>query len=126
MPPFRQILLIDDDNITNFLNKKLLQKLQLSDDIVITLNGEEALHYLHNCTNMPELILLDINMPIMNGFEFLEASENLIFNGRRKVKVFMLSTSTNTLDLNQLKKYKISGYINKPLTIEKLETVWRK
>jgi CheY-like chemotaxis protein len=123
MSQFQQILLIDDDTITNFLNKKLLEKHLLTEDIVVALNGEEALHHLKNSKKSPELIFLDINMPVMNGFEFLETYEKLTFPDQKESKIFVLTTSNHHIDLLKIKHYKVAGYINKPLTLEKLKAV---
>ncbi|HTF82674.1 MAG TPA: response regulator [Cytophagales bacterium] len=120
-------LLIDDDDINNFLNKRLINKLKISHDVKVVLNGAEALKFIDElCTEgkeCPELILLDINMPVMNGFEFLKAYDKLEFANKPNVKVVMLTTSSNPYDLEKLHEYKVSGFINKPLTEENLMEV---
>jgi CheY-like chemotaxis protein len=77
VPKLRCTLLVDDDT-TNYLNRKLLEKLEVTDQVMVALNGKEALQVLEEqCTeasqSCPALVFLDINMPQMNGFEFLSA-----------------------------------------------------
>jgi CheY-like chemotaxis protein len=125
MRKLNHILLVDDDTINNFINEKLLKKLDLSHKISVTLNGEEALTFLKNVcqdpATCPELILLDINMPVMDGFEFLERYKNLSFPNKGSVIIVMLTTSTNPNDTEKLNQAGISGYINKPLTEDKIK-----
>lgn len=117
-------LLVDDDEITNFLNKRLINKLQISDEVRVVINGAEAIKFIEEQSKegkeCPELILLDINMPVMNGFEFLTAYDTLKFDNKENVKVIMLSTSSNPSDLEKLQQHKVSGFINKPLTEKNL------
>jgi len=86
------------------------------------MNGEEALDFIKNNTEdiHPELILLDINMPVMDGFEFLQEYNKVDFNGKLKPHIIMLTTSTNPTDVDKVKKSDITGYINKPLTESKI------
>jgi response regulator of citrate/malate metabolism len=118
------ILLIDDDSITNFINERLIKKLNVTNEVKITMNGEEGIHYIQNLCNKgelcPELILLDINMPVMNGFEFIRAFENLNIPNKDKVKIIILTTSKNAKDVDLLKSLGNFEFINKPLTEEKL------
>jgi CheY-like chemotaxis protein len=121
------VLLIDDDAISNFLNTRLLREMQVAQDIKVTLNGEEALRFLQRekAANrpFPELILLDINMPVMNGFEFLEAFREVANENNNSV-VIILTTSTNTRDFEQLKQYEeVEVYLSKPLTDENLQYI---
>ena len=70
------VLLVEDDRITNFLNERLLRKLNITESIKVATNGEEALQYLEKTEAsgkpLPDLIFLDINMPVMDGLEFLQ------------------------------------------------------
>ena len=122
-----QVLLIDDDSITNYLNKRVIEKSGLSKEIVIALNGSEALKILtDNCNNRgicPELIFLDINMPIMSGLEFLEEYEHMDFANKPNVVLYLLTTSTHIRDMDKIKGYKVTGILNKPLTADKLDEV---
>jgi CheY-like chemotaxis protein len=125
MPKVNCILLIDDDNINNFINERLIRKLNVTNEVKIALNGEDGLEYIKkNCSDdhksCPELILLDINMPVMNGFDFIRAFENLSIKNKSKVKIIILTTSRNNKDVEILKSLGNFEFINKPLTEEKL------
>ena len=119
------VLLVDDDGVTNFINNRLLKKLNLTDCIQTAINGKEGLKYLaeyakSNENTCPELIFLDLNMPVIDGFEFLDEFNKLTFANKEKVKVIILTTSTHQKDINQIVSQKSIGYINKPLTEEKV------
>jgi CheY-like chemotaxis protein len=126
MPKVNCILLIDDDSINNFINERLIRKLNVANEIKIALNGEDGLAYItKRCSNndgssCPELILLDINMPVMNGFDFIRAFENIDIKNKSKVKIIILTTSRNQKDVEILKSLGNFEFINKPLTEEKL------
>jgi CheY-like chemotaxis protein len=126
MRKLNHILLVDDDNINNFINEKLLKKLDCAHKTSIATNGEEAILLLNNiCKDnlCPELILLDINMPVMDGFEFLERYKELNFPNKQSIIIVMLTTSTNPNDTDRLNKTGAAGYISKPLTEQKLTEV---
>jgi CheY-like chemotaxis protein len=124
------ILLVDDDEATNFLNQRVIRKADINAEVQVATNGREALEFLTNAgkfshlPTLPEagLIFLDINMPGMNGWEFLEAYKNLPEDQTRRIRVLMLTTSINpdeekkAIDIPEVK-----GFIHKPLTQEKLE-----
>lgn len=120
-------LLVDDDSINNFINERLLKKLNLAHETKIVLNGEEAVKYIRERTGegkaCPELILLDINMPVMDGFEFLQAYQKMDIPNKTSVVIVMLTTSTNPNDTERLNNSGVAGYINKPLTEQKLTDV---
>jgi CheY-like chemotaxis protein len=121
------VLLIDDDEPTNFLNNMFIEEAGCSAHIEIKQGGEEALEYLArsqqsagNAAPHPDLIFLDINMPAMDGWEFLDKFKALK-NKSDKIIIIMLTTSLNPDDV--IRAYKIpevSGFENKPLTTEKI------
>jgi CheY-like chemotaxis protein len=121
MPVLPRILLVDDDYTTNFLNTKLLQHVDANAQVLTALNGQEALNLLG--TYCPGLILLDINMPVMDGFAFLEAYQHLPGIQQQGVVVVMLTTSVNPRDLARLQGLPIAGFLSKPLTQEKMTQV---
>jgi len=115
---FEKVLLVDDDLLTNTLNERLIQKGGLGKEVVITTNAQQALEYLEShLEDPPDLIFLDVNMPGMNGFEFLEAFQTTYRHLMSSV-IMMLTTSVNSDDLNKARKYEgVSEYINKPLSL---------
>ena len=122
-------ILVDDDWLTIYINKINLEHFGNADKIVSIMNGKEAVEYITNiykdiqgkCT--PVIVLLDINMPAMDGFEVLDAlvefSEDLFY----KIKIYMLSSTQYPKDLERIKSYPNVDFIPKPLSIEKLEAM---
>ena len=121
-----KIILIDDDPIVNFYNEDLLSGMQISTEILVFERAEEALLYLKEETAPSEkvksLIFLDINMPGMNGFEFLRAYKSLDEINKVDIVVCMLTTSLNAHDKERVTSLEIvSSYISKPLDEQKVE-----
>ena len=116
------ILLIDDSPSDNFIHRKVIEHAGLNMETVIKHDGEQAMNYLrdtHGTHKYPSLIFLDINMPKMNGWEFLEAFNQLPEQDKQAYVVTMLTTSMNPQDHEKADKYDlVSDYINKPLTQE--------
>ncbi|NJB70036.1 CheY-like chemotaxis protein [Saonia flava] len=124
----KSILLIDDDKATNFVHKIVIKKADCIENVVVAENGQEALEYLHTTQNVsppePNIIFLDINMPVMNGWEFLEEYEKLNTNEQGDIILIMLTTSLNPDDLKKANGFSsISGYRNKPLTVEMIDEI---
>lgn len=122
------ILLIDDDEPTNFLNEMVINHSGLAEKVVPTQGGREALEYLKSTENgkhpQPDLILLDINMPAMNGWEFLEEYKKLSPEQQGKIVVIMLTTSLNPDDMDKANRIEeVKDFLNKPLTVEALESM---
>jgi CheY-like chemotaxis protein len=112
------VLLVDDDKTTNFLNRLLLEDLGLAEQILVAENGREALRVIEAQSASgicPALIFLDINMPVMNGFDFLEAYAKLDFAQKDSIIIVMLTTSLNPKDLARLEQFPLHGFLNKPL-----------
>lgn len=110
------ILLIEDDYLDVENVKRELAKLQLDHTLKIVHNGQEGIDYLTNVRNqVPDLILLDINMPRMNGFEFLRIIKN--YHNFKNIKVYGISTSSEEYDKIVLKSLGVDGYIVKPLRL---------
>ncbi|APU69489.1 MAG: response regulator [Bacteroidota bacterium] len=107
------ILLIEDDFIEVMKLKRAISSLSLNHNLLEAKNGEEALEVLQNTANLPDIILLDLHMPKMNGIEFLEilkADEQL-----RQIPAIILTTSSNRKDLLECYRTGIAGYVIKPL-----------
>jgi CheY-like chemotaxis protein len=121
MQQIKSVLLIDDDPASNYIAQLLLRKSGAVEEITVAANGQEALDYIVqqcNGNDYPNLILLDINMPQMDGFEFMEQFQQLPIAA--SIRVAVLSSSVSTKDLKTASDYKIKDFINKPLTKEKL------
>ena len=115
------VLLVDDDESTNFLHRRIIEKTGLAERVVIKETGLQALEYLRSMENgvhpQPELILLDINMPVMNGWEFLKEYRQMDAEQQGKIVVVMLTTSINPDDQAKANALgMISDFKNKPLT----------
>lgn len=123
--PSKNILLIDDDPVTNVINRRILEK-YFNYKIVVYTNANEALEQLKQwlfveTTLLPEIIFLDIDMPDMNGWEFLEELQMLPGTVLEKCRVIILSSSIDFEDIERSKTYKVvRDFISKPLTADKL------
>jgi CheY-like chemotaxis protein len=121
------ILLIDDDNITNFLNKKIILNSGLADSIEAFDSGNEAIKYIHDILDgmlskeVPDLILLDIMMPVMDGFDVLDELQKLPAATRENMRVIMLSSSLDKRDQERAMGYDmVTDFLSKPLTIKNI------
>lgn len=116
------ILLIDDDDATNFINKMMLEESECVEHIDVLKNGQLAIDYLLNDSNpTPDIVFLDINMPVMDGWEFIEEYKTLDEAKKAKILMFMLTTSLNPNDISRAEKIvDINGFVRKPLTQKKL------
>lgn len=123
-------LIIDDDATTNYLHQRLLRKMGICDRIRAFEDGKQAFDYLYNICNknyeagnddyfQPELILLDINMPVMGGFAFLELYSKFEACFREGILLVLLTDSSDPHDAQVAEKYAVH-YLKKPLTQEKL------
>jgi len=133
MKKINSILLIDDDMATNFISKMLIKKADITDNIITALNGRQALDYLTNSgeyenENMlfptPMLILLDINMPVMDGWEFAKEFQELNEAQKGNSIIIMLTSSQNPDDKAKAINYpSITGFQNKILTMGALNLI---
>ncbi|MCB9230824.1 MAG: response regulator [Bacteroidia bacterium] len=120
------ILLVDDDETTNFFHKYILEGIHVANDIMEAMNGEEALAILSNpdLREKVDLVFLDMNMPIMNGFEFLDKCNNLPDKESLSCPVMMLTSSNHQADRTKASTYtNLTGYYTKPLTREMVESI---
>lgn len=122
----KNVLLVDDDQIFNLLNQKTLQMLGVVGEIHVARNGSEALElinqYYIGSRALPEVILLDLNMPIMDGFGFIEAFHKLNIPNIENTLIIVVTSSDNPADMKRAKELGITNYLTKPLS----ETALRK
>ena len=129
MKKLNTILLIDDDAPTNFFNKIIIKKANCAEQVDVTQNGLIALEYIKANYNenkpQPDLILLDINLPGMNGWEFLEEYSKLEFVDEISTTIIiMLTTSLNPSDMEKANSIKVvNGFANKPFSTNALEEI---
>lgn len=120
----QRILIIDDDPVNNMINQRLIKKFNSNFEIETVMDATKALDKLENEPDTrPDLILLDINMPVMNGWEFLEAvrEKNL------SIVVVMLSSSIDKHDRSKSSSYPVVvDYLIKPLSIQRLQEVFER
>ena len=127
---YKVVMLIDDNEIDNLINQKMIEASSISDNIFTHTGARSAIEFLKNVEKMsvgeksflPDLIFLDIDMPLMDGFQFLEEFEKLSDKVKEHCRIVMLTSSINPQDLSKAKKSTfVKKYINKPLTQENLE-----
>lgn len=128
MAPYSCVMLIDDNEIDNIINEKIIEANQFADRILIFQTGQEALDYLaeqaQQADELPEIVFLDINMPIMDGFQFLDEFEKMPESVTSKCKVIMLSSSISPRDIDRAASRKhVKKYLNKPLNSRYLEAI---
>ncbi|WP_343533684.1 response regulator [Pedobacter sp.] len=118
------LLVIDDDDINIFIISKIVEKTGYDVEICAKHNGQLAIDYIKDLVDsqqaLPQLVLIDINMPILNGWEFIEAFEALDLKATNDM--YMLSSSVYENDIEKAKSYKsVKGFISKPLSIDRLK-----
>jgi len=124
------ILLVDDDEINNFISIKLIKKALIYTEINACLDGSYAINELleiqdRNPDDLPDYILLDINMPIMNGWEFLDEYKRLGIDPLGKSKIYIISSSVFSNDINKAKSYDlVKDFISKPLNVDKIKELF--
>ncbi|WP_420578400.1 response regulator [Ekhidna sp.] len=117
----KRIVLIDDDSTTNYLNKLIIERAALVDEVLTFESGQEALDYFRRNKSDEDvsLVLLDINMPVMNGWQFLDQYQ--ASNGSESNKIVLLSSSINPADKQMAdKKKSVLDFKSKPLSVEML------
>lgn len=121
----KNVLLVDDDSIFQMLGTKALQRVGVNDTRISKAhNGKQALELLKDRSiPRPNVILLDLNMPVMNGFEFLEAFNNLSPDEKDDTKVVIVTSSESETDIKKARELGAAEYLTKPLKDDKLSAV---
>lgn len=130
---YHNVMLIDDNEIDNLINQKMIEASDICDNIFVHSGAKGAIEFLKNIEKLakgplelylPEVIFLDIDMPLMDGFQFLDEFEKLSDTIKINCKIIMLTSSLNPQDMSKAKKNKyVLKYLNKPLTQDNLKKI---
>ena len=130
---YHAIMLVDDNEIDNLINQKMIEASGICEHIFIHSGAKSAIEFLKNIEKLvkgnlnlylPEIIFLDIDMPLMDGFQFLEEFEKLSDIIKNHSKVVMLTSSLNPQDMSKAKKNQyVMKYLNKPLTQDSIKKI---
>ena len=122
--------IIDDDRVYHFILTSIINKNKLADSILSFMDGEEAIQYFTNNKTehekIPDIVFLDINMPIMDGWMFLEEYAHIKKDITKKTVIFMVSSSVNPIDIKRAGKIsEINDYILKPIKLSELKKIFK-
>ena len=125
--------IIDDDSVYVNLVKKIIETKKLCENLLVFNDGKQSIDYFEallknlEAKNIPEIIFLDLNMPIMDGWEFLERFTKIKNNFGKVITLYVVSSSINPLDVNRAKSLSsVEDYLIKPVNIDELETIFSK
>ena len=125
---YKKALLIDDNEIDNFINERMITSSGFAEKVIVKNSSDNAIQFLkehqNDAESLPEVIFLDLNMPVKNGFVFLNDFEELADITKQKCKIVVLSSSISPEDINKasINPYVIK-YVNKPLSEKYLEAI---
>ncbi len=124
---FRKVLLIDDNEIDNFINERMITSSHFSKEVIVKNSADAALDFLRGLNQQadyPEIIFLDLNMPVKDGFEFLTDFELLPDEIKNTSKIVVLSSSISPDDINRAStNTHVFKYVNKPLSEKYLDAI---
>jgi len=131
MKKINTIAIIDDDDIYKYTAKKTILETEFVNNIITFSDGQEAIEFFLEKQGapdeLPDIIFLDINMPILDGWQFLEEYAPLKNKIQKEIQIYVTSSSTNPDDLIQAKNITaVSDYIIKPLSIERFKEIFEK
>ena len=123
--------IIDDDAVYISLIKKVIETKNLCNNLLVFKNGKQSLEYFQtqllkfNNSQIPEIIFLDLNMPVMDGWEFIEHFKKIKSKFKKTIKLYVVSSSINPLDVDKAKSFsEVNDYIVKPIHIQQLENIF--
>ena len=117
------VCIVDDDQIYQVTSKKMIERINATNNILIFSNGEEAFHFLlqrvSDADALPDIIFLDVNMPYMDAWQFLEAFETIKSRLPKKITIYVISSSVSETDIQRAKKIPtVKDYYIKPISID--------
>ncbi|MEQ6118702.1 response regulator [Reichenbachiella sp. MALMAid0571] len=123
-----KIAVIDDDEVFQLIIKKQLEMRNFSCEILRFSNGQESINFLKDniqySEKLPQLIMLDVNMPIKDGWEFLEEYKHLPFDTKKSIMLYMVTSSVIQTDIDRAAKNEdIHSFISKPITNQNLDEI---
>lgn len=125
----QRAFIIDDDEVYIYAIKRLIKIQNLCDEVLVFTDGKQAVDYLeehqNDGTQMPEVIMIDVNMPVLDGWGFIEAFQKMDLESTKNTKLFMISSSIDPRDVKKAKEIPlIIKYIFKPITFDELKEVF--
>jgi CheY-like chemotaxis protein len=117
------VLIVDDDRVYRFAAVKIIAATEMAGNIIECNDGQEALNFIKNNidtpTNLPDIIFLDINMPVMNGWDFLKAFSVLVHQLPKTIHIYVVTSSIDKTDVERSKEFSVvTDYVVKPVTKE--------
>jgi CheY-like chemotaxis protein len=126
------VCIIDDDLVYQYLVKEEIEYTNMVSKIMFFNNGEKAIHFIeqtldkYEAASLPDIIFLDVNMPVMDGWEFLEAYAKLAPRAGKQIIIYIVSSSTDVRDFDRAKAInEVCDYIIKPISSNQLETIFK-
>jgi len=121
MNKVKHVCIVDDDELFQFVMRQHFERLELVENIHKFTDGEQALNYikshLHTPDDLPDLILLDVNMPFMDGWQFMREFVKLSLPEDKHIRIYILTSSTHESDLQRAREFPgLSGYLVKPIS----------
>ena len=128
MSKIKHVCIVDDDDLFQFVMRQHLERLEMVENIHKFSDGEQALNYIkaniQDAEVLPELILLDVNMPYMDGWQFMREFVKLELPAGKKIKIYILSSSTHESDLQKAKEFPVlAGYLVKPVNKQMIQQI---
>ena len=125
----QRAFIIDDDEVYIYAIKRLIKIQNLCDEVIVFTDGKQAVDYLeehqNDGTKMPDVIMIDVNMPVLDGWGFIDAFQKMDLNLTNRTKLFMVSSSIDPRDVKKAKEIPlIIKYIFKPITFDELKEVF--
>jgi CheY-like chemotaxis protein len=125
---YKKVLLVDDNEIDNFINERMITSSGFAEKVIVKTSSDDAIKYLldnqEQEDQLPEIVFLDLNMPVKDGFTFLEDFKKANEQVRNKCKVVVLSSSISPDDINKASTDRhVFKYVNKPLSEKYLDAI---